>query len=53
MPMLDVPGAELYYEFAGTGPVLPLITGSPAGATAFAAVVAAAVDAAALTAELP
>jgi pimeloyl-ACP methyl ester carboxylesterase len=35
--MLDVPGATLYYEREGTGPVLLMIPGGPADAGAFAA----------------
>ena len=37
MPTLDVPGATLYYERDGTGPVLLLIPGGPADAGIFAA----------------
>jgi pimeloyl-ACP methyl ester carboxylesterase len=44
MPMLDVPGAELYYEVTGAGPVLLLITGAPGDATAFTDVVSALAD---------
>ncbi|MBM7774570.1 pimeloyl-ACP methyl ester carboxylesterase [Actinokineospora baliensis] len=36
---LDVPGATLHYEVAGSGPVLLLITGAPADATSFAGMV--------------
>jgi pimeloyl-ACP methyl ester carboxylesterase len=39
MPTLDVPGAHLYYEVTGRGPVLLLITGAPADATTFAGMV--------------
>ena len=37
MPTLQVPGATLYYEREGTGPVLLMIPGGPADAGAFAA----------------
>jgi hypothetical protein len=37
LPTLDVPGATLYYERDGTGPVLLLIPGGPADAGIFAA----------------
>jgi pimeloyl-ACP methyl ester carboxylesterase len=37
MPTLEVPGATLFYEREGTGPVLLLIPGGPADAGAFAA----------------
>jgi pimeloyl-ACP methyl ester carboxylesterase len=33
--MLDVPGAEIYYEVRGSGPVLLLMPGGPADATTF------------------
>lgn len=36
---LAVPGAQLYYEVSGTGPVLLLIHGAPADADAFAPIV--------------
>src|SRR5215216_3025280 len=36
MPTLNVPGATLYYETQGTGPVLLLIPGGPADAGVFA-----------------
>ncbi len=32
---LDVPGASLYYEVRGSGPVLLMMPGGPADATAF------------------
>lgn len=35
---LKVPGANLYYEVRGSGPVLLMIPGGPADATAFAAI---------------
>src|SRR5262249_56579308 len=34
---LDVPGARLYYERRGTGPLLLLLIGSPMDSTGFAA----------------
>ena len=37
MPTLAVPGAALYHEREGTGPVLLLIPGGPADAGVFAA----------------
>jgi pimeloyl-ACP methyl ester carboxylesterase len=37
LPTLNVPGATLYYELDGTGPVLLMIPGGPADAGAFAA----------------
>lgn len=36
---LNVPGASLYYEVSGSGPVLLLMPGGPADATAFAGIV--------------
>jgi pimeloyl-ACP methyl ester carboxylesterase len=39
MPTLVVPGAQLYYEVTGSGPVLLLITGAPADATSFVGMV--------------
>src|SRR5262249_25636276 len=36
-PPLDVPGARLYYERRGTGPLLLLLIGSPMDSTGFAA----------------
>jgi pimeloyl-ACP methyl ester carboxylesterase len=40
LPTLEVPGATLYYEREGTGPVLLMIPGGPADAGAFAALAA-------------
>ena len=37
---LKVPGASLYYEITGSGPLLLMIPGAPADAGAFAAIVA-------------
>src|SRR5215831_15146014 len=37
---LKVPGASLYYEVTGSGPVLLMISGAPADAGAFAAIAA-------------
>src|SRR5215207_1302100 len=39
MPTLNVPGATLYYETQGTGPVLLMIPGGPADAGVFAGLV--------------
>jgi pimeloyl-ACP methyl ester carboxylesterase len=37
LPTLEVPGATLYYEREGTGPVLLMVPGGPADAGVFAA----------------
>lgn len=37
--MLEVPGAKLYYEVTGAGPVLLLIPGGPAGGAVFSGLV--------------
>src|SRR5215475_16202666 len=41
---LKVPGASLYYEVAGSGPVLLMIPGAPADAGTFAPIAAALAD---------